>query len=179
MYSIVCLLVSLHAYNLAEFEREFRSKFPPTFNMFLASNDSLSLVVCLPGPPVSWTGKTPQCKRQAEQFKQRTKKQNKTKHADNFSPDHVMFTCCNTGQQLGDNQGDLVRETGTVEEKKHWILIGFYMEANTVSSGTAPLLVLCCWSAQNKFENWGWTLSMAKMNEAIVRVLGKHAAWCT
>ncbi|KAF3853824.1 hypothetical protein F7725_014512 [Dissostichus mawsoni] len=28
--------------------------------------------------------------------------------------------------------------------------------------------------AQYKFENWGWTLSMAKLNEAIVRVLGKH-----
>ncbi|KAF3853712.1 hypothetical protein F7725_014400 [Dissostichus mawsoni] len=27
---------------------------------------------------------------------------------------------------------------------------------------------------QYKFENWGWTLSMAKLNEAIVRVLGKH-----
>lgn len=38
-----------------------------------------------------------------------------------------------------------------------------------------PSLVGCCWSARYKFENWSWTLSMDKMNEAIVRVLGKHA----
>lgn len=42
-----------------------------------------------------------------------------------------------------------------------------------------PSLVLPCWSAADKFENCGWTLSTAAMNEDIVALLGKHGARCT
>lgn len=43
--------------NAAVFEGAGRSEFPLTFNMFLASKASRSLMVCLPGPPASSTEK--------------------------------------------------------------------------------------------------------------------------
>lgn len=104
--------------------------------MFLASNASLSLTVCLPGPPVSSTGKTPECKRQADKLNT-TKKY---RYSISWSNKHIYWLL--QWAAAGDNQGHSVCETWTTEKKKQWILIGFvYMLANTESNDTAHL---CC-----------------------------------
>lgn len=122
-------------------------------------------MVCLPGPPMSSTGKTPECKKTSWTMLHRTK----NKHVISCTNRHVYLLLqqaiamwqsrsCNCEMCLWN------RDWG--EEKT--------LNFNRLHSGKhglqwyGPSLVLCCWSAQYKFENWSWTLSMAKLNEAIV-----------
>lgn len=77
----------------------------------------------------------------------------------------------NTGRAKTHLQSLTVDDQDNREQEKRGAFI--YMQINTVGGGTAPSLPLCRWSAPYKFEDGGWTLSVVKMNEAIVTILGK------